>query len=394
MAKLTLNTISSGFASTTLLNENFESIETALENTLSRDGTTPNTMSADLDMNGHSILNILASSGEGFTWEGEWVTATAYILNNLVATTGRTYICIVAHISGTFATDLAAGKWQLLADKGAAGAGSGDMIAANNLSDVTSATTARSNLGLAIGTNVQAYDVDIPTTAASQVEMEAGTESALRSMSPLRIAQAIAALVVSSTEPTGIVKDYVGTTAPSGYVLLSGRTIGDASSGATERANADTSDLYTLLWNSMANAEAAVSTGRGASAAADFAAHKTIALPDARGRVIVGKDNMGGTTASRITSAGSGVVGTTLGVAGGAETHTLTESQLASHTHGAGSYLVTVKNGSSLGQEGYYTDASSATTTTSVTGTSGATGSGSAHNNTQPTLVLNKIIKL
>jgi hypothetical protein len=100
----------------------------------------------------------------------------------------------VAHTSGTFATDLAAGKWELLADKGATGAGTGDMLTTNNLSDVTSAATARTNLGLAIGTNVQAYDADIPTVAASQGEMEAGTEAALRSMSPLRVAQAIAAL--------------------------------------------------------------------------------------------------------------------------------------------------------------------------------------------------------
>lgn len=45
-----------------------------------------------------------------------------------------------------------------------------------------------------IGVTVQAYDADIPTVSASQAEMEAGTEANLRSMSPLRVAQAIAAL--------------------------------------------------------------------------------------------------------------------------------------------------------------------------------------------------------
>ena len=42
-----------------------------------------------------------------------------------------------------------------------------------------------------IGVSVQAYDADIPTTQASQAEMEAGTLSAVRSMSPLRVKQAI-----------------------------------------------------------------------------------------------------------------------------------------------------------------------------------------------------------
>ena len=57
MAKLSLQNISAGYVSTAALNANFDAIETALENTLSRDGTTPNQMEADLDLNGHDILN-------------------------------------------------------------------------------------------------------------------------------------------------------------------------------------------------------------------------------------------------------------------------------------------------------------------------------------------------
>lgn len=53
------------------------------------------------------------------------------------------------------------------------------------------AATARTNLGLEIGTDVQAYDADIPIQAATQNEMETGTETALRSMSPLRVREAI-----------------------------------------------------------------------------------------------------------------------------------------------------------------------------------------------------------
>lgn len=55
--KPSITTISSGYASTTTLNENFEALKEAFDNTLSRDGSTPNSMNADLDMNSNDILN-------------------------------------------------------------------------------------------------------------------------------------------------------------------------------------------------------------------------------------------------------------------------------------------------------------------------------------------------
>ena len=62
MAKLTLSNITSGYATNTQLNANNNLIVTALENTLSRDGTTPNTMSVNLDMNNKKIINLPAPS--------------------------------------------------------------------------------------------------------------------------------------------------------------------------------------------------------------------------------------------------------------------------------------------------------------------------------------------
>ena len=61
MAKLTLSDLTTDrLTAISNINSNFTAIETALENTLSRDGTTPNTMSANLDLNSYFITNLPA----------------------------------------------------------------------------------------------------------------------------------------------------------------------------------------------------------------------------------------------------------------------------------------------------------------------------------------------
>lgn len=192
----TIVTLSSGYYSTTALTDNFDAIQAAFDNTVSRDGSTPNTMDADFDLNSNDILNAgdinatrlylegvrVTSLSSTPSWEGAWATSTAYVVDDLVREDGNTYICLEAHTSGTFATDLSANKWELFAQKGASGAGSGDLLAANNLSDLANADTALSNLGggttgialfkdstaaaaraelgLVIGTDVEAYDAE------------------------------------------------------------------------------------------------------------------------------------------------------------------------------------------------------------------------------------------
>lgn len=53
-----LTNISSGYASSTQLNDNFAKLVEAFNNTLSLDGSTPNAMKADLDLNGYNLLNV------------------------------------------------------------------------------------------------------------------------------------------------------------------------------------------------------------------------------------------------------------------------------------------------------------------------------------------------
>ena len=60
----------------------------------------------------------------------------------------------------------------------------------------------------------------------------------------------------------------------------------------------------------------------------------TFNIADKRGRVSAGKDDMGGTAASRITAALSGAAGTLLGAVCGVEGISLSTAQIPSHSHG------------------------------------------------------------
>lgn len=93
---------------------------------------------------------------------------------------------------------------------------------------------------------------------------------------------------VTSANPTGARGSFLMTSAPTGWVVGNGGTIGSASSGATTRANADCEALFTLFWNTFDNSTLPIQTSggapstRGASAAADWAANKRLTIFDLR----------------------------------------------------------------------------------------------------------------
>lgn len=107
--------------------------------------------------------------------------------------------------------------------------------------------------------------------------------------------------------PIGGFIPYLSTTAPnSSFVLPYGQAI----------SRTTYATLFSLVGTTFG-------TGDGST---------TFNIPDLRGRVPVGKDDMGGSAAGRVTSAASSIDGTTIGAAGGTQTTTLAQANLPNVT--------------------------------------------------------------
>lgn len=180
--------------------------------------------------------------------------------------------------------------------------------------------------------------------------------------------------------PVGSCIDYFGSTAPnSSFVLAYGQAISRTT--------------YATLFSMFSTT---YGVGDGST---------TFNVPDLRGRVIAGKDDMGGSAISRLTSSFFGGTATNLGAVGGSEFHNLTTAQLASHSHAntlndpghTHSYTQSAPFGSSgagAGINGTTTGGTTGSATTGITITNASAGSGGAHNNVQPTIIANKLLRI
>lgn len=189
--------------------------------------------------------------------------------------------------------------------------------------------------------------------------------------------------VAGGDAPPGTVKFDAGTSAPAGWLHAYGQAVSRTT--------------YSAIF---ARLSTTYGVGDGAT---------TFNLPDLRGRVIAGQDDMGGSSANRLTDQSGGLDGDTLGDTGGTETHVLTTGELPAHDHGSGgAHTHAQRYESNADGAGASTailataitsesvlDNTSMTQTTASDGahTHTSVGSGTAHNNIQPTIILNAIIK-
>ena len=103
----------------------------------------------------------------------------------------------------------------------------------------------------------------------------------------------VANSAVATSAPTGMIAAFDLAAAPAGWIALNGGTVGNAASGGTTRANADTAAYFAAMWafnNTLRPIQDSTGTPttRGASAAADFAANKRITISNPTNRVLRG----------------------------------------------------------------------------------------------------------
>ena len=152
--------------------------------------------------------------------------------------------------------------------------------------------------------------------------------------------------------PVGAMFIWLTNTAPNGWLLCYGQAI----------SRTTYAKLFSLIGTTFG-------IGNGST---------TFNLPDLRGRLPLGQDDMGGTSANRVTNAQAD----TIGGSAGAENHTLTIAQMPAHTHklpdgheGSGNAVLQTDDSPAQLRDTY------------------STGGGGSHNNVQPYLTTNYIIK-
>ena len=186
--KPSLNSITSGYASVTTLNENFEALRNAFDNTLSRDGSTPNSMLADLDLNGNDILNAGSLSINGVDYLALGLAyknaaaasaAAALVSENNASTSATSASADAATVAGNLAAALAAQVAAELAETNAA---------ASAVTAASEAATATTQAGIAT------TQAGIATTKAGEASASATAASGSASSASASATAAQAAL--------------------------------------------------------------------------------------------------------------------------------------------------------------------------------------------------------
>lgn len=353
------------------------------------------------------------ASSTALTWSGDWNSGTTYAIGAYVKYQGKLYVAVAAGLNhlpsdASWWYPLGTPPDAVTYDNVLTGAGTNNYTVApspaptalfdgmelsivftnTNTAAATLAVGALAPAPLRPKAAVDFAASELPAGVLMEFVYRSGTGEFLVKGAPI-FAKQIADLVTADTAldarldaieastrwvSVGASMDFWGDTPDAGWLLMYGQAISQATYPA----------LYTKFGTKY-------NTGGEAGG--------TFRIPDCRGRVTAGQDDMGGSSANRLTNPGStigGVDGDVLGATGGEEAHVQTVAQIGTHTHIQDPHQ---HNYTRVNNSGTFTSGSNqayrdtdTTNTTNTTATNQNTGSSAAFNVVQPTIICNKIL--
>lgn len=296
----------------------------------------------------------------GFAAPAQWASGVLYTAN--VNTVFHNSIFYIANTTHTSSVTFETAKWDEIADFTAAAAIPDSSLTSAKLAD---GAVAGNKLADGVVANSK-----LATGAVTTNKLADGN------VTPVKLSSDVGPALVNSIFPPGALMPYAGSAAPTGWLLCQGQSL----------ARGEYPALFT-----------AIGTTYGAADGSHFN------VPDMRGRVVAGLD----AGAGRLTSAGGGIDGSTLGASGGQQNRTLITANLPPYTPAG-----TITNGAITISHNANSANSSSTTGGGAFGlpaTSGASinasqaastfagtpqgGSSTPIQTPPPTIVLNYIIK-
>lgn len=347
-----------------------------------------------------------------------WVTGTAYAVDDTVFVSNTLYICVVAHTAGTFNADLSAARWQAFATFAPLTIISDNTVSTSKIVDAA-VTTAK------IADNA-VTTAKIPDAAITQAKL--------------------APVVSAALLPVGASLEWDGPLAPAGWLFKFGQALSRVTYSALLNAltvpmtvnvangGATITGLLLDLRNLGLEGSAVEGPGIpvGATVVSFTATTMTISVnatasgpttpirlfphgngdgsttftvPDDRDNAAVGRGNMGGVAAARVSTSGAGASSLNtarLGGLGGVDRHAISIAELASHNHGGLTTpvdpldLYPLYSAVQVNQNAPVATPALAVTNAerNISHAHGITsqGGGAAHQNVQPSRVVNKII--
>lgn len=373
----------------------------------------------------------------GFNKPTPWAQSTSYGTSDTVFFNAQFFGCITSHISGAVFDST---KWKLIADF------SGIAIAAASNVAFTPTGNVSANTVQAAIAEVDAEKALLVHTHLS-TDISDSTAAGRTLLTAASVAAQLSALGIINAPPApGDLKNTAAILLPTGWLWCDGGSQATASFAAlfaaisitTTGNTSNTSPIITNIPDTSnmragmpvngtnisgfaatiltvdsatqitisANATGSQTSGALIVAPWGMADATHFNVPDFRGREQVGRDDMNGSAAGRVTVAGTGTLGTRLGNTGGAETVTLTVAKLPvitpagtiantdpGHTHTAQAGSGSTFTGG--GVPGASTAGNTGSSTTGITSAFTGTpfGSGQAHQNMGPFGICNVLIK-